>query len=86
MGGRGSGPAIPVVVGASVGRLTIVAELAPDPHYGKRARYRCACGNIVEQLCAQIRTQRRRLEARAARRGDEVTGPSCRACATWGAA
>jgi hypothetical protein len=83
MGGRGSGRhdhAIRVVAGEQLGQLTVLADLEPDPQRGKRARYRCSCGATVDRVCYEVRLQRRRIEARAARRGLVPWGPSCRAC------
>lgn len=88
MGGKGSGAPLPLVVGEQLGQLTLVAELEPDPHYGRRARYRCACGELVNRICADVRLARRRALARAKSRGGEAYGPSCVMCvrAGWAAA
>jgi hypothetical protein len=76
--------AVPVVIGEQLGQLTAVLELEPDPHYGKRARYRCSCGDLVDRICADVRLARRRAVARAKRRGGEAFGPSCVMCVRSG--
>lgn len=87
MGGNGSGAPIAFVVGEQLGQLTAVVELDPDPHYGRRAQYRCSCGALVERICADVRLARRRAIARAKSRRGEAYGPSCVMCvrAGWAA-
>lgn len=69
--------------------LSVVREVDPDPHYGKRALYKClGCGDEAERICGSVRLQRKRLEERARRAGRDVSalkGPSCGVCA-WSVA
>jgi hypothetical protein len=68
---------VPVRRGDVHGRLTVECEIASHPHYGKRARYRCACGARVERVCTHVRHAERRARELRARTGRAQFGPCC---------
>ena len=69
--------AVRFVAGEQLGQLVAVRELAPHPHYGKRAEYRCACGALVERVSGLVRISAGRALAKEARDGRTRPGPRC---------